>query len=166
VATYRGILADSHLDSLTVQTFEGYHRPRLEEDGQGRVFLAAEAPGAGVVGFVRAGANRSVSPTGDPLPEGFAAAWASELYAIYVGPRWLGRGVGRALFHAATASLREIGYPSMCVWVLTANARACGFYQRMGGSAGVHAPLTLAGATYDQTSYTWAKISEAVEASA
>ncbi|MDX2162508.1 MAG: GNAT family N-acetyltransferase [bacterium] len=54
-----------------------------------------------------------------------------EVVALYVEPAWHGRGVGRALWQAGAAVLREHGAAWVDVWTL-ARADAVGFYEKLG----------------------------------
>lgn len=51
---------------------------------------------------------------------------------IYVTPNAWGRGGGRHLMDAAQASLKAAGFTTATLWVLEANLRARGFYERQG----------------------------------
>jgi len=160
LATYRGICADEFLDSLTAEQFEGYHRPRLqaspEEAAKAPFIVACDSQDQStIVGFARGGPTRSKSPTGDPLPAEVIERFSAELYAIYVHPDHLGRGVGRLMFNAAARELRSLGHASLCVWVLSANARARRFYERMGGKLAGESQFTLQGASYPEVAYGW-----------
>jgi RimJ/RimL family protein N-acetyltransferase len=61
-----------------------------------------------------------------------AAPDVGELYAIYLDPARWGLGLGRALFAAAVADLRELGRAAVTLWVLDGNARARRFYEAAG----------------------------------
>jgi ribosomal protein S18 acetylase RimI-like enzyme len=60
------------------------------------------------------------------------ATGLGEVYAIYLAPSALGRGLGRALMDAALAELAAAGLATVVLWVLTANASARRFYERAG----------------------------------
>lgn len=67
---------------------------------------------------------------------GFAslARWGDndgELAAFYVLPDYQGRGVGMALWGAATGALKDAGFRGMQVWCM-ARAEVAGFYERRG----------------------------------
>ncbi len=79
-------------------------------------FVVAERAGQ-VIGYAMAGLNRDGEP---------------ELHAIYVLPEHHGRGVGRALWIAATDSLVRQGYTRLCCWVLAGNGPARRFYESHG----------------------------------
>ena len=116
---YRGLVGDAFLDSLSERA-EGrvmWWRQQLES---GATALVTEEAGrvTGFVGF--GGAER---PTEGEL---------GEVYAIYVGAAYWGRGHGRALMVAAQGALRARGSTAAVLWVLATNERARRFYERGG----------------------------------
>lgn len=56
----------------------------------------------------------------------------SELWALYIHPKWWSAGRGRELWHAAHTRLTLQGFSSVSLWVLEDNARAIGFYAAAG----------------------------------
>jgi ribosomal protein S18 acetylase RimI-like enzyme len=116
---YRGIVPQAHLDHLSVADRE----KRWVEifDRGGSETLVADADGR-IVGFVSYGKSRRERAEGG---EG-------EIYAIYVSSTHWSTGVGRSLWEAALARLRDLGYVRVMVWVLAANAKAIRFYERAG----------------------------------
>jgi GNAT superfamily N-acetyltransferase len=59
----------------------------------------------------------------------------AQLYAIYLDPAYIGRGVGRALFQACIAHAKQRGFSSMKTMVLSKNSTARAFYERMQGQS-------------------------------
>lgn len=118
---YRGQIPDEVLDTLSVtQRAEQWHRRLCAEPLRGAVFVAEVDDEVG--GFASCGAAG-----GDHGIEG-----AGELEAIYVHPRLWGTGTGHGLLQAAERWLRDAGFPTAMLWVLTANARARRFYEIAG----------------------------------
>lgn len=116
---YRGLLPDTYLDRLSVEDRVGAWRETLADPAWG-VFVA-EVDG-NIVGFASFGPSRDDDAGQD----------VGEIPAIYVEPSVLGTGVGRELFAAATAELRQAGYRRATLWVLEANERARRFYEKAG----------------------------------
>ncbi|MFB9151204.1 GNAT family N-acetyltransferase [Roseovarius ramblicola] len=58
---------------------------------------------------------------------GFLMRRETRLHALYVAPRWRGRGAGRALLSEAQARAGALD-----LWVLEENTRARAFYRRAG----------------------------------
>jgi ribosomal protein S18 acetylase RimI-like enzyme len=121
-ATYRGIFPDDVLDGLTEATFAERHAKRIQHPNPpDSVLWVAEGP-RGLVGFSTFGSTRDVD-----LPPA-----TGEVYAIYLAPDALGRGIGRALFAKSLTLLHDAGKRAVVVWVAEANARAIRFYERAG----------------------------------
>jgi ribosomal protein S18 acetylase RimI-like enzyme len=142
--TYPGMLPDSLLAEMEVPDYERRWARTLQDPYRRSVVLVAEEADR-VVGFASCGRERD----GDRRYEG-------ELYAIYLLRDVQGRGHGRALVEAAASALAMRGVTSMVVWVLRDNARARGFYERMGGEYLRERPLDMAiGVVVPEVSYLW-----------
>ena len=121
-AAYQGIFPDDMLAGLSVEQFGERHRKRLlEPDPADAHVWVAESP-RGIIGFTIGGSARDAD-----LP-----STAGEVYAIYLLPEALGRGVGRALFAQSLSLLGAQGKIEVIVWVGDANARARRFYEAAG----------------------------------
>ena len=120
-AAYRDLLPDDALAALSIEDRAERWRSWLHEPAPGgRVWVAEEDHR--VVGF------SSTGPTRDPTaPRGTA-----EVFTIYLEPDVVATGRGRELFAHAVDDLRESGYISAELWVLSANDRARRFYERAG----------------------------------
>jgi len=142
--TYAGMLPDRYLAALNVREQEDRWARTIQDPYRRSVVLVAE-DGGQVVGFASCGRERD----GDER-------YAGELYAIYVAAEAQGHGLGRALVEAAAAALALRGMTSMVVWVLRDNARARGFYERLGGTYLRERPLDLgSGISAPEVSYVW-----------
>jgi GNAT superfamily N-acetyltransferase len=120
-AAYAGLVPDSLLAGLSLETAVGRWSERLRSATPGRRILVAEVGGV-VVAFAVVAASR-----GDD-----AAPGTGELMAIYAEPRVWSQGVGGALHDAALQQLRDLSVTSATLWVLTTNERARRFYERHG----------------------------------
>ena len=116
---YRGIVPQAHLDQLSIADREK-RWVEIFDRGDSET-LVADA-GDCIVGFVSYGKSRREHAERD---EG-------EIYALYVSAPYWSTGVGRSLWEAALARLRELRYVRAIVWVLAANDRAIRFYERVG----------------------------------
>ena len=144
-STYRGLLNDAYLDSLSVDDHAGRWQ-RLLASGTGDTFVALEGPD--VVGFASCGRERDQ----DPIYQG-------ELYAIYLLEDRQRRGLGRRLVSSVARRLLELEYRSMLVWVLAANpARA--FYEAIGGALVRSRQMELAGETQEEAGYGWLDVAD------
>jgi ribosomal protein S18 acetylase RimI-like enzyme len=145
-SSYRGLLADEFLDSLSEAGYTDRWR-RVIGDGASRVFVVEEA--GGIVGFASGGRERA----GESGYEG-------ELYAIYIVAGSQRKGHGRELLHAMAAALREKGLRDMIVWVLRDNTAAREFYERLGGTYVRAQPITIGPTTLEEVSYGWRSLDE------
>jgi GNAT superfamily N-acetyltransferase len=142
--TYRGIIADAYIDSLTIDAREARWAKGLAGRGtHPQISFVAVDDGGGIVGFASGGANREPRPGYD-----------AELFAIYLLPEAERRGLGRRLVRAVASALRDSGHIAMEVRVLAENP-ACRFYESLGGrplSRGMHA---VGGVDYPEVRYGW-----------
>ncbi|KAD3633125.1 GNAT family N-acetyltransferase [Arthrobacter yangruifuii] len=61
-----------------------------------------------------------------------AGPQVGEVTSLYLREGYVGSGIGRLLWEAALAQLRESGHTSVRVWVLETNSRGRTFYERRG----------------------------------
>lgn len=141
--TYRGIVPDAFLDTLSVAEREQmWARGLAVPDRPSFVFVAADAAGR-VVGFAGGGPRRD----GDP-------AYAGELYTVYVLREAHGQGAGRRLVAAVARELAARGMRSMLVWVFEQNP-ARRFYETLGGTFLGQQQFELGGQMMTEVSYGW-----------
>jgi ribosomal protein S18 acetylase RimI-like enzyme len=140
-SAYRGLLPDDFLAALNEANY-AERWTRLISEGSSRVFVAEESEG--LVGFASGGRERAGEH-----------GYAGELYAIYVLDNATRRGHGRELVRAVAGALRAMNLPDMIVWVLRDNARARGFYERLGGTYVRAQPITVGTTTLEEVSYGW-----------
>ena len=117
---YRGIMPDAVLDALTAEEVQAQWLG-VAPAGFADAVLVADGPD-GIAGYTMSGPVHE--PAGD-IP--------GQLYAIYLRPSHMRRGLGTALFHATAQRLAAQGFPEFLLWVLEANAPARAFYERHGG---------------------------------
>jgi ribosomal protein S18 acetylase RimI-like enzyme len=144
--TYRGIVPDQFLDSLSLERREQYWHDLLSDPVNKDINLVADVPPVGVVGFASAGKER----TGEFPYQG-------ELYAIYILKAYQGRGVGRQLVEAIVLRLQEQGLISMMVWVLKDNLFRA-FYEALGGQEIGEQDIKIGEATLVEVAYGWKDI--------
>lgn len=113
-SAYQGILPQRFLDKLTQDRWTG--ALRADPSASLGLYLDGRLIGTSYVCFAR-----------EPGREGYG-----EIVSIYLLPEHAGRGYGRPLMEAALAKLRENGCADVCLWALTQNVRAEGFYTHMG----------------------------------
>ena len=133
-AAYTGIIAQSYLDALNIETESVRWSEGLARWDPARCAIVAEREGASadidadtpraIAGYVMGGPNRDEDPE-----------YSGELYAIYVLPEYQSQGVGKVLFRAMMDWLAEKGHQGMILYVLRDNAPSRRFYEAMGGRA-------------------------------
>ncbi|MCC9204988.1 GNAT family N-acetyltransferase [Arthrobacter sp. zg-Y769] len=127
---YRGLMPDALLDGLDAERRARNWQQLIREGQVPRPHVAVT--GSGVAGFSHA----------DTSGDEDAGSETGEVTAIYLLEDYVGTGVGRSLWEAATNQLRESGHTAFSVWVLDSNRRGRNFYERMG--------MSLDGATKEQ----------------
>lgn len=130
--SYPGLVPQHMLDGLDIgdRTRRWQDRLRAPQTGMS-TFLVED--GAGVAGFVTAGPMRQDGiPADIDLPP-----CDGEFHAVYILDRLKGSGAGQALMVAAARHLRALGHGTALVWVLTGNARARRFYEKLGARLAV-----------------------------
>lgn len=142
-ATYRHIVADSYLDGLTYEAREQLWNENLKAENT----FVAEGENGVIVGFA----------TGGKEGTGEYADFEGELYAIYILPEFLGRGIGRRLVERVAEDLMEKGMTSMLVWVLRDNGSRR-FYEKMGGQEVDSKTIRIAGEDLMEVAYGWEDI--------
>jgi ribosomal protein S18 acetylase RimI-like enzyme len=141
--TYAGVVPDDYLRALTYRSRAAMWRRAIE---RARGFVLVADDGGGVLGFASGGSGRDVTIPFD-----------GELYAIYLRPDRLRRGLGTALLRAAASRLAERGLTSMYAMVLAANP-ACRFYEALGGERFVRKTIEIGGAALDEVAYVWPEL--------
>lgn len=142
-SAYRGLVPQSCLDGLSVEEDAERRRDHLSRSDGSVVNLVAESGGE-LVGWACHG----------PYREGEALTEDAELYAIYVHPDQVGRGVGRALLTESVARCSAAGHGRLLLWVLKENDRARRFYERAGFRAdGAEEPFEVDGVAVPEVRY-------------
>ena len=129
--TYAGLIPQTVLDSLSVERrADGWRRALttatdlhvVDHDGRVAGFVAS--------GSVRPGGTaEGPSIIDEPSP---ISGDAGELYAIYVDPEHVRRGIGTQLIQHAERDLAAQGRAEAVLWVLEANEPARRFYEKAG----------------------------------
>lgn len=141
---YRGLVPQAYLDGLDVEADAERHRARLLNGDGSVVNLVAEAEGGELVGWAAFG----------PYRDGDVRTDDAELYALYLRPGYIGRGVGRTLLTEVTRRCVSPGHRRMYLWVLKDNTRARRFYERAGfGADGAEEPFEVGGVVVPEVRY-------------
>lgn len=142
-STYRGIVPGAALAARSYVEQERKWKRRVHASPGAHRILVAVDRGQGIVGFASGGSRRA-GP----------AAYAGELYAIYVLEAHQGRGLGRRLVLEMAEWLVERGVTSMLVWVFAANP-AHRFYETLGARRVAAKRVAIGGAELEEVAYGW-----------
>ena len=152
--TYEGVISDSFLRELSYENRQAYWRKHLSAADKPATVYVATAGEQGIVGFAAVGPE-----------QGQVGGFDAELFAIYLLRSHQGRGLGKALLHAAAAHLRAAGYKSMLLWVLADNPSR-GFYEHFGGEVVDEKQLAVGDQKLPAVAYGWESLQGLVEATA
>ena len=141
--TYRGVVPDRLLDSLSAVVRAAMWQGALDREPPVLLFVAQLA-GGNLVGFAGGGARRGSAPPHD-----------AEVYAIYLLRAARHGGCGRRLMAALAAALHARGFRSLCLWVLRENAPARDFYERLGGRVVGERTEMDNGHEFEEVAYGW-----------
>ncbi|WP_059105181.1 GNAT family N-acetyltransferase [Shouchella shacheensis] len=142
LSTYKGIVADSFLETLSIRA-RTHRWQDILKGNQGPVFVA-EAEDGSIFGFANGGRKRT-----DGYPD-----YDYELYAIYLLKEYQGFGAGRALVETTLRDLHtRLGAPSAVVYAFTDNRPACEFYGKLGGATLGNSSFTIAEQSYEETAF-------------
>ncbi|RIW34678.1 N-acetyltransferase [Bacillus salacetis] len=142
--TYRGIVPDVFLDSMTYESREHKWKEILS---QGATVYVAESEG--ICGFASAGTQRS-----NKYP-----AYEGELYAIYVNEENQRRGVGKGLLEPVVKELVKQKIFAVTVVVLQENPSRY-FYEFLGARIIDTIETEIAGKRIPELVYGWKDIRE------
>jgi GNAT superfamily N-acetyltransferase len=141
--SYRGIVAQEWLDSLSVETRTEVYRQRLSEHSYEFYELFVAELDDEVVG---------ICDVGEPRAAEFGCA--GELYMIYLSKNYQRRGIGRRLFARALEILVAAGRNSMYLECLAENPYR-GFYEQLKGEVCGHGAFARMDREYATVFYRW-----------
>lgn len=119
--TYPGLLPDSVLIGLNERRMAESWRRQVMTAGKEHAVVVAESKGYGLTGLASLGPSRDKG-----IP------YQGEVYALYIDPNFVGKGIGRGLLRGAFRVLFERGHRSAVIWALQGNP-ARYFYEAQGG---------------------------------
>ena len=108
--TYRGIVDDAYLDSLSVPDRTKRWIENLQKPENECVTFVAQTPENEIVGFISGGISRQEGENYD-----------GELYSVYILRDHQNKGVGLQLLQALACAFNDIGLQNMLVFVLKQN---------------------------------------------
>ncbi|WP_262056616.1 GNAT family N-acetyltransferase [Streptomyces sp. STR69] len=140
---YRGLMPQSFLGALSPKDDAERRRARFAQ-GDGSVVNLVASRGEEIIGWAAFG----------PYRDGEVRTGDAELYAVYLDPRHLGTGAGRALLREVLRRCAALGHDRVFLWVVRGNARARRFYERAGFRAdGAEEPYEVEGVLVPEIRY-------------
>ncbi len=118
---YRGVFSDHFLDNEVLNERCKVWKERLQNP-KGNQFIQVVEIENSIVAFVC-------------VHRGADIVFGTLIDNLHVDSRFIGQGIGEKLMLNVARAMQEKGGASMYLWVLTSNAKAIRFYERMGGSA-------------------------------
>lgn len=131
--TYRGLITPDAIED-TLQRW--YSKESMRRRLAGPPLHVAESDGK-VVGYVQHGPVGSIY----------------EVYAIYVDPAMVGKGIGWALWQRVELDARQAGTSAIELWVLDGNRLGIDWYNRQGGQVVGGREIELADGTHNELRY-------------
>ncbi|WP_219836093.1 GNAT family N-acetyltransferase [Paenibacillus sp. R14(2021)] len=120
-STYKGIIADAYLSSLTVEGRKQNWTRIFDHLDSDQTVLILEHRDGRVAGFIHGGKSRESDMT-----------YSAEVYAFYLLREFQGQGYGKLLFRTFIDAMKAMNHRSFMLWVLKDNP-ALQFYQKVGG---------------------------------
>ncbi len=143
--TYKGIVPDSYLSSLSVVARQGMWESAIARNSSRHKTFVATVAGE-IIGFVSGGEARETEH-----------GKKGELAALYLLKAYHGRGIGRSLFEALTDFLKSIGIDDMYLWVLDDNPTK-NIYEAWGGNPGKDIVDDIGGVQLKEVLIAWEQI--------
>jgi GNAT superfamily N-acetyltransferase len=141
--TYKGIVPDDFLASLSYEQREQLWRQALTDPSSPSFVYVAEDESGKIAGFASGGPERTREPV-----------YTGELYAIYLLAQHQGKGVGRQLAITLVNRLRQEGMTALLLWVLAENPSRK-FYERLGGRPISDKTVMIGGVPLIEVAYGW-----------
>ena len=137
---YAGLIPHRALSRMIGRRGTGWWRDAI---GRAALVLVVEVGGK-VQGYATLGRNRAR----ELAPEG-------EIYELYLAPECQGIGLGRRLFEAARARLRDNGLKGLVVWAMEENQGALDFYAGRGGRDVAEGTEVFEGRALRKLAFVW-----------
>ncbi len=144
-ATYRGILTDDYLDSMSETTLAAYWESILSDVDRGIGVYVAQNIRGKIIGFADSGPERAGPPR------------FGEVMALYLLPRWRNLGIGRRLVQKCAQQLAKEGFTALAIWTLIDNP-ARDFYAALGGTPAEQRITSIGGTKMVEQCYRWTDI--------
>ncbi len=141
--TYRGIVSDAYLDTMSLAAGEERWKFILSHPSTHKFNAVVTNEAEEVVGFVSGGKARD----NETKTEG-------EIYALYLLKKYHQLGLGKKLFLYGVDELRKLGLQSFSVFVLTKNP-TLDFYRKFKPDFEINEMVELGDEDYDEIGLAW-----------
>ncbi|MGN8644704.1 N-acetyltransferase family protein [Gracilibacillus sp. HCP3S3_G5_1] len=149
-ATYQNLINEQDLSNSTVENRQIYWETILKLSRKQQPVTVIEEKGE-IVGFISGGKERT---------DRFG--YDGEIFAIYLLPSHQRKGLGKRLLKAFAEEMKELGYQSLLIWVLTNNPTHQ-FYLNFGAEKIEQEQTTIGHGTYQETAYGFDNIDTLIE---
>ncbi|SES68892.1 L-amino acid N-acyltransferase YncA [Oceanobacillus limi] len=148
-STYKELLDEKDLSNITYENRKTLWETILKIQKENQCTFVMEKKDDGkIVGFVSGGPERTKNFHYD-----------GEIYSIYLTDEYQKMGLGTQLLQTFVKEMKEIGYQSILVWVLTQNPSSR-FYERFEAQPVGTEKVTIGKGTYQETAYGWENIED------
>ncbi len=145
-STYKDLIDKQDIDGISVENRIALWETVLKKAVNGQVVLVATDESDKIIGFISGGKERTKE-----------YGYDAEIYAVYLLDEYHRKGVGTGLLTHFVQHIRQSGYESLLVWVLTQNVNKK-FYERYGASPIQAEETTIGKGTYKEIAYGWPDI--------
>lgn len=150
-STYKGIIAENYLASLSIKRRAERWRKNLSDQTSRTWVFVVEKTNKQIVGIASGGPQR------DPQLN-----YDGELYAIYLLEEAQRRRLGSRLMHALADQLAAHGYKRLLVWVLESNPSRK-FYEALGGKYVAKKIIAIGKQDLIEVAYGWQNLRTLLE---
>ncbi|WP_101843385.1 GNAT family N-acetyltransferase [Halobacillus sp. Marseille-P3879] len=147
-STYKDLIDEQDMSNITLENRIALWETILKSPVNGQIAYVVENENGELVGFVSGGKERTKKYRYD-----------GEIYAIYLLKDYQRIGYGRMLISTIAQAMKQMGYDSLLVWVLTRNPSA-DFYKVLGAKPVEAEEVTIGQGTYEETAFGWEDINE------
>ncbi len=151
--TYRGIISEEYLQSLSYENKEENWRQKLENPAHGTIIYVAETVQREIVGFALVTLEKC-NPIVALLQ---AEKYKGELCAIYVLEDFQHKKIGTELVRLVINYFKVNKVNSMITWVLKENPSRR-FYEKLGGKFLGEQSIEIGGMRHIEVAYGWENI--------
>ncbi|UOR13239.1 GNAT family N-acetyltransferase [Halobacillus amylolyticus] len=145
-STYKDLIDERDMSNITIDNRIVLWETVLRTPVNGQIAYVIENDQQEVVGFVSGGKERTKN-----------YGYDGEIYAIYLLDAYQRKGYGSTLVASFANAMKEAGYQSLLVWVLTRNPSG-NFYGHLGAEPVEAEEVTIGQGTYEETAYGWKNI--------